>query len=133
MCEDFVDANGNWHSIDELLNYAIEIIALREQLDGLKQVEAYADELFNDCNRFMNERDILRKQLEIYLDMSDKLSNWVEAYPLEVWEEPDWNKVKELLGDHLLSCISASNMRHVITQVGKIVKNALAEIAGNSI
>lgn len=38
--------------------------ALRVERDGLKQVEEYADELFADCNRLMDERDSLQRKVE---------------------------------------------------------------------
>jgi hypothetical protein len=51
--------------------------------------------------------------------------NWSKAYPDEIFIEPDWKEVKSLLGDNLLTRVSASNMRHVVEGVGKIAKEAL--------
>lgn len=60
-------------------------------------------------------------------DALEKLHQWATAYPLEVFPEPDLKKAHELLkaGGMTLDAISASNMRHVITQTVKIVEEGL--------
>lgn len=57
-----------------------------------------------------------------------KIAQWSDAYPLSVFPEPDWKKVRDLLeaGGITLDSVSASNMRHVVEGVGKIAKEALA-------
>ena len=52
---------------------------------------------------------------------------WSEAYPLEIFPEPDLAKAHEVLSANgmTLDAISASAMRHVITQVGSIAKDGL--------
>lgn len=56
-----------------------------------------------------------------------RISDWAKAYPLDVFPEPDFKKVHEALqaANLSLDCVSASNMRHVITQVGDIANTAL--------
>ena len=58
-----------------------------------------------------------------------QIESWSRAYPLSVFPEPDFAKAAELLkaGGMTLDAISASNMRHVITEVGEIARNALKE------
>jgi hypothetical protein len=63
--------------------------------------------------RAEQETRTLRKQLA-------RIESWCEAYPLDVFTEPDWNEIKRLLGDTLLSQVSAANMRHVVEGVRKI-------------
>ena len=53
---------------------------------------------------------------------------WAKAYPTEVFVEPDFAEVQRLLGSTLLSQVSASNMRHVLTGVAGLVAHALASI-----
>jgi hypothetical protein len=57
-----------------------------------------------------------------------QILNWCEAYPLGfvdgMFDEPDWTKVRELLGDTLLTQVTASNMRHVIKGVERIIHEA---------
>ncbi len=59
----------------------------------------------------------------------EEIIQWSEAYPLDVFPEPDFGKAQKLLkdGGMTLDGISASNMRHVITEVAKIAKAALPE------
>jgi hypothetical protein len=70
----------------------------------------------------------LQAKLDIAVDKLHEIDNWAKAYPLEVFPEPDWQKAKELLGSNLLTCISASNMRHVIDGVSSIVQEALKRL-----
>lgn len=59
-----------------------------------------------------------------------QIVNWSEAYPLDVFPEPDFKRAAELLkaGGMTLDAISASNMRHVVTGVGEIARKALASL-----
>lgn len=52
---------------------------------------------------------------------------WSRAYPVSIFPEPDLEKARELLeaGGMTLDSISASCMRHVITEVGEIARAAL--------
>lgn len=56
-----------------------------------------------------------------------KIAQWAEAYPLDVFPEPDWKRSNEVLKQAGLSLsgISASNMRHVVTRVGDMARAAL--------
>ena len=58
-----------------------------------------------------------------------RIVQWSEAYPLDVFPEPDFKRAHELLraGGMTLDAISASNMRHVVEGVGKIARAALPE------
>ena len=57
-----------------------------------------------------------------------QVKQWSEAYPLTVFPEPDFARAHEVLqaAGMTLDAISASNMRHVITQVQAIVDAALS-------
>ena len=56
-----------------------------------------------------------------------RIVQWSEAYPLDIFPEPDWQKARQLLesGGITLDSISAHCMRHVVDGVGKIAKKAL--------
>ena len=64
---------------------------------------------------------------EHYDDLFDNIKNWCEAYPIAVFPEPDFKKAHEVLKAHgmTLDAISASNMKHVITQVQKMIDAAI--------
>jgi hypothetical protein len=52
-----------------------------------------------------------KRELEARLQ---RISDWCEAYPLDVFTEPDMEQVRKLLGDTLLTQLSAHNFRHVL-------------------
>lgn len=56
-----------------------------------------------------------------------QIVEWSEAYPLDIFPEPDWNLAAKLLqaGGITLDAVSAHCMRHVIEGVGKIAREAL--------
>jgi hypothetical protein len=56
-----------------------------------------------------------------------RIAQWSDAYPLEVFPEPDLKKARALLeaGGITLDSISAHCMRHVVEGVGRIAKEAL--------
>jgi hypothetical protein len=76
----------------------------------------------------MTERE--QHRFDLMEDALHRITDWAKAYPLEAFPEPDkayWAKAREVLEANgmTLDRISASNMRHVITQVGKIAESAL--------
>lgn len=66
--------------------------------------------------RMQEEIDELR---EVFANLHD----WIEAYPLQVFPEPDFSKAHTLLqaGGMTLDAISASNMRYVLNGVAEII------------
>lgn len=54
----------------------------------------------------------------------DTIKGWIDAYPLDVFPEPDFQKARELLavGGITLDAVSASNMRHVLSGLREIVE-----------
>lgn len=60
-------------------------------------------------------------------DALEKLKAWANAYPLSVFPEPNLKRAHKLLkaGGMTLDAISASNMRHVINGVRKLVDEGL--------
>jgi hypothetical protein len=61
-----------------------------------------------------------------------QIAEWSRAYPLKVFPEPDWAHVRKLLeaGGITLDAVSASNMRHVVEQVGVLAREALEPTPG---
>ena len=56
-----------------------------------------------------------------------RIVQWAEAYPLDIYPEPDWKAARAALqaAGILLDAVSAMCMRHVIEGVGKVAKEAL--------
>ncbi len=57
-----------------------------------------------------------------------RIQQWAEAYPLDVFPEPDLKRAHELLeaGGMSLGAVSASAMRHVLKGIRGIVDAALS-------
>jgi hypothetical protein len=58
-----------------------------------------------------------------------RIVQWSEAYPLDVFPEPDLKRARELLaaGGITLDAVSAHCMRHVVEGVGRIAREALGD------
>lgn len=56
-----------------------------------------------------------------------QILRWYNAYPLNVFPEPDFKQVRELLatGGISLDSVSASNMRHVLEGIAEIAKRGI--------
>jgi hypothetical protein len=67
------------------------------------------------------------ERIEELADALQRIVQWSEACPLNVFPEPDLKKARELLwaGGITLDAVSAHCMRHVIDGVGKIAREAL--------
>jgi hypothetical protein len=71
----------------------------------------------------------LEGHIEVLAEAHQRIMDWVRAYPLRAFPEPDMDVARQALEARglTLDCVSASNMRHVITQVAKISEAALAQ------
>jgi hypothetical protein len=71
----------------------------------------------------------LRAENERLREALERVRQWTEAYPLDIFPEPDWRKAKQLLeaGGMTLDSISAGAMRRVVDGLGKIIREALVE------
>ena len=63
------------------------------------------------------------EQLERALRLLDE---WLQAYPIEIFPEPDFERAEEVLKAAGMGIITirASNARHVITKVREIIAHA---------
>jgi hypothetical protein len=73
------------------------------------------------------EEALQRNRLDRYEEALQRIVSWSEAYPLDIFPEPDLKKAHELLqaGGITLDAISAHCMRHAVEGVGKIAREAL--------
>lgn len=76
--------------------------------------------------KYLQETEEHADKMEAALEA---ISAWCDAYPLIIFPEPDFKKVRELLeaGGITLGCVSASNMRHVVAGVAKIAREGLGK------
>jgi hypothetical protein len=69
--------------------------------------------------------------IEKYEEALERIVQWSEAYPLDIFPEPDFKRARELLqaGGISLDAVAASCMRRVVEGVGKIARAAMTESA----
>jgi hypothetical protein len=62
-------------------------------------------------------------------DALQRLVQWSEAYPLDLFPEPNWKRAQQALeaAGITLDAVSASCMRHVVEGVGRIAREALEQ------
>jgi len=100
-----------------------------------------SDDYSWDCNEIetwygevkyilQSEYDALRAENEKLREAIGLLQNWANAYPLEMFPEPDMKLARKLLTDGGVSydALNAYSMRHVINGVGRIIENVLNEV-----
>jgi len=129
------------HALSEAVSSTTENLAsLRTRIKELEDVKlklrTRIEELEADNHRLAqeninlnNNEDFLDGRIAKLEDALQEIKQWGEAYPLEVFPEPDFVKARELLtaGGQTLDAISAHNMRHVVTRVSEIARKALDE------
>jgi len=109
-----------------LFNACDEIEQLKSELASERnRTEVFAKAVAED-NEVMKH---LQAEIEKLREALEKIDSWTKAYPLEMFPEPDFKKVAEVLKAAGLSLdeVSASNMRHVITKLKDITEQALKE------
>jgi hypothetical protein len=53
---------------------------------------------------------------------------WCEAYPLEVFPEPDFAAIRERIGDEAMSALHASWARHIVSGISRYARKGLGEL-----
>lgn len=105
--------------------YGLELlIPAADEIERLTQCLATANA---NHERFEREWYLRGDEIERHEEAFHRIKQWAEAYPLDVFPEPDLKRSAQVLKDAGLSLdrISAKAMRHVITQVQAIVDGAL--------
>lgn len=95
-------------------------------MDLVERLIAYRDR----PGRSREGRDLLAdaaNEIDQLRDALRRVVQWSNAYPQNIFPEPDFEKAAEVLKAHgmTLDAISASCMRHVIDGVGSIAKESL--------
>ncbi len=80
----------------------------------------------DDVNLLKENEQLLNRIVELE-NILKSLRTWVKYYPLEVFPEPDLKLAMEALNvvGITLDAVSASSMRHVLTQVTEMINKAL--------
>lgn len=76
-----------------------------------------------------NDPEAMAELIDHLEEALQRIVQWSEAYPLDIFPEPDWKKARALLeaGGITLDSVSAHCMRHVVEGVGKIAREALTQ------
>jgi hypothetical protein len=85
-------------------------------------VVTYSVELLEaTINKQVDRIDVLEEGLQ-------RIVQWADAYPLDIFPEPDWKRARDALAvvGITLDSISAACMRHVVDGAGEIARRALA-------
>jgi tetrahydromethanopterin S-methyltransferase subunit G len=103
--------------LDQLANFNPDWDRLQAAQASLRE---YMQQL-NTANKRIEELEEAMEQSDYLFDTIHQIKAWCEAYPLAVFPEPDWVEVRDRLGDKLTSRVGASNMRHVVVGIGRII------------
>ena len=73
-----------------------------------------------------SENAALRERIDRLAAALRDIDEWADAYPVDIFPEPDLNRAADVLkaAGMTLDAISASNMRHVLSGVKRIVQAA---------
>lgn len=66
-----------------------------------------------------------QRRIEELEEVLQAIADWCDAYPVDTFGEPDMGEVRRMLGDELLTKLSAHNFRHVLNEIRKKVFRAL--------
>ena len=112
-------------AVTDIYNRAYE--AVMEVQDALNVSAAVTAKQIAENAKNLQRAEKAEARAERYEDALERIAQWAKAYPLDIFPEPDFERVNEVLSAAgiSLSCVSASNMRHVITGVARIVEKAL--------
>ena len=54
-----------------------------------------------------------------------KILDWCNAYPIEVFPDPDLGAIRELIGENAMSCLHASWARHLLQGIARHARSGL--------
>jgi hypothetical protein len=112
---------GNWWS--PLLDLSVIALIEKQLLNAL--LSPITDTVI-DIDPLASENEKLRNKIEAMESALERIENWVKAYPLGIFPEPNFERVRELLemGGITLDCVSASNMRLVLNGIKEIIETS---------
>lgn len=98
-------------------------LAFRDQMQHLTGVCRSWEQLEQKGYKLV-EVEVMGDELEALRDKMHEIRTWVNAYPLDIFPEPDFEKAHKVLRQNGMSldAISASNMRHVLDGIKKIIE-----------
>lgn len=119
--------NAAYHFAEETAKLEKEAIAMREQLAErdaeCRMLSSHVQALDGSLATLEGQLSTVTAERDAQDDCLHKIRQWCAAYPLDVFPEPDFKKAHEVLQANgmTLDAISASNMRHVVTGIQKLI------------
>lgn len=91
------------------------------------EVRAAIQEVCHKLSQANETIKTLTDEIEKLRKAENHMVMWCEAYPLDIFPEPDFKAIAKLLKEngYTLDSVSASNMRHVINQMKEAFMKAL--------
>ena len=116
-------SGAHWSTIIRFTPLFDEAVRLQNQVRTLLKSIEIGDSKQMDIDKLQAENEKLKEAIEL-------LQNWVKAYPLDMFPEPDLKLARKLLedGDVNYSALNVYAMRHVINGVRRIIDEALNEV-----
>lgn len=115
--------------------YSVDFYQENRRLKSLEHKVALALGVFMDdiLDEGLPRIAAMERAIETMESKLQEIVSWAEAYPVDIFPEMkqvDWQKTRALLeaGGYTLDRVSASNMRHVVTEVGQIARDGLAAL-----
>jgi vacuolar-type H+-ATPase subunit I/STV1 len=106
-------------------------IGLEDHADFRETVRAIDDYLseIDPYSGVFEENKSLTERVDHLEDALKKISQWADAYPVDIFPEPDMKLVREILefGGVTLDSVSAYVGRHIVDGIGKIANEALGK------
>ena len=84
-------------------------------------VENAVEELEAQLDSVLEENRLLKGQLDAVRDPAERIKQWCEAYPLDIFPEPDFKLARKGLESVgiTMDAVSASCMRRVVDGISK--------------
>lgn len=98
--------------------------AMRQAAARLEEQAKEIERLKKVAHEFCDEIHEKAIEIERLNDSMHKINQWLEAYPVDLFPEPDLEKAHKVLKENgiNLGAISASNFRHIIKGIKELTE-----------
>jgi hypothetical protein len=110
---------------------AVDALLLQSQAE-LAEARKLDLERFTKITELLDEVAAAEQQVAELTAKLQRIQEWCDAYPLEMFPKPDMAEAQRRLGDALLSSVSADNFRHVLEGIRRITGPALTKQEGGA-
>lgn len=123
-CRYSIESGSSYHDADRKWNTRPIEDALRARVVELEELLAHCEEK-KESIAWINFNTIERKikRIEELEEKLERIKTWCNAYPVDIFPEPDFKLVQKALKEHgiTLDAVCASNFRFVLKGIKDIV------------